>query len=292
MRVDHHIALLEKPRTVVLRDLVRSLVRPGDAVLDAGTGSGILAVWAAQAGASEVWAVDREHPTLALEVARVNGVADVVRWQQADLADWQPPRRFDVVFGMLYENDPRRDEIVPGLFTRMLDVGLAPGGRTLPDQIIYRARLVDWPDRDSASDHMNWTRRVQRVEDMLDLKLSPLTDHLRSGPAMHLFPQRQADGRLDGGRALSADSVAIAMDYAKGDAEYPTDFSVEVVSPGLATAVIWTQELRCQGVTLFSNEAISWLECPQVVVPGQTMRCALDRKWRATNLLVGQTGAL
>lgn len=291
MRVDHHIALLEKPRTVILRDLVGSLVRPGDVVLDAGTGSGILAVWAAQAGASEVWAVDREHPELALEVAQANGVADKVKWQQADLTDWQPPRRFDVVFGMLYENDPRRDEFVPGLFTRLLDVALAPDGRALPDQVLYRARLVDWPEQDHASARMGWARRVQRVEDMLDLNLSPLVDRLGSGPAMDLFPPRQPDGRLAGGRALSADEVAIDLDYGKGEAAYPAGFSVEVVSPGLATAVIWTQELRCQGVTLFSNESISWLDGPRAVVPGQTVRCALDQRWRSVNLLSAEVQA-
>jgi predicted RNA methylase len=69
MRLEHHIELLGKPRTLALRERVFRSVKEGDLVLDAGTGSGILAVWAAMAGALNVVAVGREHSGLAMELA-------------------------------------------------------------------------------------------------------------------------------------------------------------------------------------------------------------------------------
>ena len=59
-----------------------------------GTGSGILAIWSAQAGASKVYAVEAtnmaEH---ARELARANGVADIVEVIQGTVEDVQLPEK-------------------------------------------------------------------------------------------------------------------------------------------------------------------------------------------------------
>lgn len=61
--------------------LLERCLRRGDRVLDAGTGSGILAIAAALLGAAEVWAVesDGDAATIALENVERNGVAGRVR---------------------------------------------------------------------------------------------------------------------------------------------------------------------------------------------------------------------
>lgn len=68
------------PTTMMCARGLESLVKPGDRVMDVGTGSGILAIAAARLGASEVWACDTDP--VAVRVAReniaLNGVADVV----------------------------------------------------------------------------------------------------------------------------------------------------------------------------------------------------------------------
>jgi protein arginine N-methyltransferase 1 len=63
-------------------------------VLDVGTGSGILAIWSAQAGARKVYAVEAtnvaEH---ARELVRANGVADIVEVIQGTMEDIVLPEK-------------------------------------------------------------------------------------------------------------------------------------------------------------------------------------------------------
>ena len=64
-----------------------------------GTGSGILAIWSAQAGARKVYAVEAtnmaEH---ARELARANGVADIVEVIQGTVEDVELPEKGETDF--------------------------------------------------------------------------------------------------------------------------------------------------------------------------------------------------
>ncbi|XAR66936.1 Histone-arginine N-methyltransferase [Bertholletia excelsa] len=70
----------------------------GKAVLDVGTGSGILAIWAAQAGARKVYAVEAtkmsEH---ARELVKANKLQDVVEVIEGSIEDVTLPEKVDVI---------------------------------------------------------------------------------------------------------------------------------------------------------------------------------------------------
>ncbi|MET8040533.1 class I SAM-dependent methyltransferase [Micromonospora sp. NPDC005215] len=70
---------------------------PGTA-LDAGCGAGAEAIWLATGG-WQVTAADIATAALAhaAERAAASGVADRVRWVEADLSTWQPAARYDLV---------------------------------------------------------------------------------------------------------------------------------------------------------------------------------------------------
>ncbi|XP_068652979.1 protein arginine N-methyltransferase PRMT10-like [Aristolochia californica] len=70
----------------------------GKTVLDVGTGSGILAIWSAQAGARRVYAVEAtkmsEH---ARKLVKANGVEDIVEVIEGSMEDVILPEKVDVI---------------------------------------------------------------------------------------------------------------------------------------------------------------------------------------------------
>jgi len=81
----YHAAIMGNPD--VFKDKV---------VMDVGTGSGILAVWAAQAGARRVYAVEyTDMANHARQVMENNGVADIVTVIQGAVEDIELPREAD-----------------------------------------------------------------------------------------------------------------------------------------------------------------------------------------------------
>lgn len=72
--------------------LLDALIKPGDLVLDLGSGSGILSIAAARLGARRAIGieVDDEAMQVAVRNARLNGVSDRVEFLEGDAADLAP----------------------------------------------------------------------------------------------------------------------------------------------------------------------------------------------------------
>ncbi len=77
------------PTTRLMVALTETIVRPGDRVLDVGTGSGVLAVAAARCGAASVLAIDVDpaSPATAAANADANGVAGSVTTASTDVGE-------------------------------------------------------------------------------------------------------------------------------------------------------------------------------------------------------------
>jgi ribosomal protein L11 methyltransferase len=89
----------QHPTTAMCLRTLEESVRPGDEVLDVGTGSGILALAAAKLGADRVLALDIDPQAVkaARENAAANAVADVVEVREGTLPDGVSEERFDLV---------------------------------------------------------------------------------------------------------------------------------------------------------------------------------------------------
>ena len=92
----HAVMLNDRRRTESYLAGGRAVVRPGDVMVDLGTGTGVLAVAAAQAGASRVYAI--EAICTAAEAAfRANGYGDRITLIPGVSTDVELPERADVL---------------------------------------------------------------------------------------------------------------------------------------------------------------------------------------------------
>jgi SAM-dependent methyltransferase len=97
--------LVDTQRTQAFRAAIRATVKPGDVVLDAGSGSGILAFFAAEAGARTVFAVEID-PFLAECLQRsvqANGLAQTIEVICGDVCAVALPRGVDVFIGEMID---------------------------------------------------------------------------------------------------------------------------------------------------------------------------------------------
>jgi ribosomal protein L11 methyltransferase len=92
------------PTTQLTLVLLEEHVRPGDRVLDLGTGSGILAVAAARLGAGGVLALDTDADAIAVarEAVALNGLAGAVEVGRGGIESAAPP--YDVVAANIFPN--------------------------------------------------------------------------------------------------------------------------------------------------------------------------------------------
>ena len=88
----HRTLLADDVRLSAYAEAIAAAVRPDDVVLDLGSGTGILAMLAARAGARRVFAIEREHIVdAAAIIARQNGLP--IEWFHQQSAEVELPER-------------------------------------------------------------------------------------------------------------------------------------------------------------------------------------------------------
>ena len=132
----HNLLVTDEARTGAFRESILATVKPGDTVLDVGAGSGILSLFAAQAGASRVYAIERAQGAAALarRVVAANGLTAVINIIEADAANALLPEKVDILVSEwlgVYGVD--ENMLAPVLIAR--DRWLKPGGSMIPSKV-------------------------------------------------------------------------------------------------------------------------------------------------------------
>ncbi len=143
----HRLMLADGARMEAYQRAIEAVVEPGMRVMDLGTGTGILALWAARAGAEVVAVEPHDVIEVAKRMARDNGLADRITFVRGDSQTLSLERPVDLVVTECMGNFFVTDEMQPVL--RDLPRHLAPGGRTLPRRIslhLAAAMLPFWQE--------------------------------------------------------------------------------------------------------------------------------------------------
>ncbi|MGY6501402.1 MAG: 50S ribosomal protein L11 methyltransferase [Acidimicrobiales bacterium] len=144
----HEIAfecLADLDRTERLVAAVASAVGPGDRVLELGTGTGILSLAAARAGASAVDAYELSPDTVSMARRNIaaNGFASVVQVIEEDVTTARFSGPYDVVIAELISVGLVEELLVPAFDNLFAQGVLAPDVRVIPTAQSTYVELVD-----------------------------------------------------------------------------------------------------------------------------------------------------
>ncbi len=148
--VDEHREYLSDPaRLDAYRRAIHEVVRPGTIVADVGSGTGILGLFALEAGAARVYSIEA---TGMIEIARAlaaaNGFRDRFRAVQSHSSEAELPERVDVIvsdFVGRFGFDADILEIYPDAAARLL----REDGRLVPSELSLSVAPVERADMDT-----------------------------------------------------------------------------------------------------------------------------------------------
>ncbi len=93
--------LIDKERSIAFKKAILKTVQKNDVVVDMGTGSGILAMFAVKAGAKKVYAVeiDKNNIDTLRQTFEKNGLSEKISVISGDITKIKLPEKVDVVIG-------------------------------------------------------------------------------------------------------------------------------------------------------------------------------------------------
>ena len=245
---DYHTRMLaDRSRGEAYRRAIQATVQPGQHVVEVGTGTGILAVWAAQAGA-RVTAIER-YPVIqiARQLARDNGVdhrITLIRGR-SDLVQLDEPG--DVLITELVGNRVLNE----GILETTLDCRqrlLRPDARLLPAALEIMVRMV-------RVDRFGPVRReLSSLGKEYGVKLGALERWLDARMASGRLIWEQAPGD-DAFTSLSGDASVIRIDLATMKrAGFRRTVTLSPTAPGRGDAILFSFRLElAPGVSLSSQ---------------------------------------
>ncbi len=137
--------LSDTVRMDAYREAIHRCIQPGDVVVDLGAGTGILGIWALQAGAAHVYAIEQTDAIdLARQIANANGFSDKISFIQANSLEVELEHQADVLVSETlgsFAIDENLLRFLPDARRRFLK----PGGRMLPSALRLFAAPVDAP---------------------------------------------------------------------------------------------------------------------------------------------------
>ena len=152
----------------------------GKVVLDVGTGSGVLAMWAAQAGAAKVYAVEyTDMATHARKMVEQNGLSHIVEVIKSSVEDLELPCQVDIIvsewMGYLLLRESMLDSVI-----RARNKWMKPEGSMFPSHatMLFAAISHEGDREGKVGDYRNsmreWSKFSREMKDFYNLDMVSL----------------------------------------------------------------------------------------------------------------------
>lgn len=144
----HAMMLNDRARTSSFIAAIRAVVKPGDVVLDIGTGTGVLAIAAAQAGAERVYAIEASGiARVARAIIEANGLADRITLLEGWSTHLTLPDRADVLVSEIIGEMPLEEHVLEVTLDALQRL-LKPHALVIPNRLrIFGLPVAIPPDR-------------------------------------------------------------------------------------------------------------------------------------------------
>ena len=135
----HQLMLNDEIRMVAYKNAIQEVVKPGMVVLDLGTGTGILGLWALQAGAKHLYAIEvnPEIISTAIQTFERGGFSGKYEVFDGISYDVNLPIRVDIIISELIGNLGDNEDFVP-ILTDARQRFLKKEGRMLPSSVCMK----------------------------------------------------------------------------------------------------------------------------------------------------------
>lgn len=153
----HRLMIADRVRMAAYERAIGEVVRPGDVVVEIGTGTGVLACLAARAGARRVYAIEKTDVIeIARSLAAANGFADRITFLYGTSERASFPEQADVLLSETLGHFGIEEQIL-SIYTDARSRFLRAGGRMLPEAVTLYLGPVESPE---AYDGISfWTER-------------------------------------------------------------------------------------------------------------------------------------
>jgi Ribosomal protein L11 methyltransferase (PrmA) len=188
---DIHVGMLnDRARTSSFLAGIKEVVHPGDVVVDIGTGTGVLAMAAAHAGAKRVYAIEASSiGETAKCIFEVNGVADRITLLQGWSTHLSLPERADVLVSEIIGNEPLGEGVLETTADARKRL-LKPQARFVPNRIQIFGLPVTVPDAELAK-NMPTAQTLKEWRSWYGIDFGPLAEVARrSSQAFFVRPHK------------------------------------------------------------------------------------------------------
>ena len=272
---DCHIAMLnDRGRTETFLRAIAEEVKPGDVVVDIGTGTGVLAVTAARAGAAHVYAIEAGRMADAAQaVFAASGASDRLTLIRGWSTQLDLPQRADVLVSEIIGSDPFEERVLQVTVDARRRL-LKPDARLIPTAIRAYCLAVTVPEN-MVNDVCFTSQTIANWRAWYNLDFSPLPALVQDSraPAMKVTTRQASRWPI-----ISEPILLAAVDLRTfQEPTIQVEVTAEISQPGVLNGLMMFFELEVGVDTITTHprkatEANSWTNPIWFLRPARSMQ--------------------